>query len=103
MRNKVRSLPPQVALNRVLAGLEKELADATDDEITQAAADLGMNLAMKGSAAFIGVKYTFPKRAREIFAPEELRRFYVEYLRTQQASLPKARRKARDDEGGGED
>jgi hypothetical protein len=100
MRTKVRSLPPEVALNRVLAGLEKELVDVTDDEITQAAADLGMNLAMKGSAAFIGVKYTFPKRAGEIFAAEELRRFYVEYLRTRQASLPKAGRKARDDEGG---
>ncbi len=31
--------PPEVALNRVLAGLEKELLDATDEEIDTAAAD----------------------------------------------------------------
>ena len=98
MRTKMTSTPPEVALNRVLGGLEKELVEATDEEIVRAAEDLGMNVKMKGSAAFIGVKYTFPKRASEIFDLEELRRVYVEYLRTQQASLPKAGRKARDDE-----
>lgn len=40
---------------RLLAALEQELVAATDEEILAAAADLGMNPAMKGSAAFFGV------------------------------------------------
>ena len=101
MRNKVTRNPPDVVLNRVLAGLEKELVEASDEEIEQAAQDLGMNLKMKGSAAFIGVKYTFPKRASEIFDLEELRRFYVESMqnvRKTRSFLPKPARKDRDDD-----
>ena len=88
MRNKMTSTPPDVALNRVLAGLERELVEATDEEIELAAQDLGMNVRMKGLAAFIGVKYTFPKRLEDIFAVEMKQRSF----------LPKARRKDRDDE-----
>jgi hypothetical protein len=51
MRKTVNRTPPEVALDRVLAGLEKELVDATDEEIELAARDLGMNVRMKGSAA----------------------------------------------------
>jgi hypothetical protein len=40
---------------RLLVALERELIEATDDEILEAARDLGMNPAMKGSAAFFGV------------------------------------------------
>lgn len=40
---------------RLLAALEQELTGATEEEILEAAADLGMNPAMKGSAAFFGV------------------------------------------------
>lgn len=40
---------------RLLAALERELIEATDEEILAAASDLGMNPAMKGSAAFFGV------------------------------------------------
>jgi hypothetical protein len=40
---------------RLLAALERELIAATDEEILEAASDLGMNPAMKGSAAFFGV------------------------------------------------
>lgn len=42
-------------LERLLAALEQELIAATDEEILEAARDLGMNPAMKGSAAFFGV------------------------------------------------
>ena len=100
MRNKMTRNPPEVALNRVLAGLEKELVEASDDEIVQAAEDLGMNVKMKGSAAFIGVKYTVPKNAAEIFDLADLRRFYVESMQKQRAFLPKAGKKARDDDEG---
>src|SRR6185312_4261927 len=40
---------------RLLVALERELIEATDQEILEAAGDLGMNPAMKGSAAFFGV------------------------------------------------
>ena len=47
---------PQVSLENVLATLERELIDATDEEVLSAAAELRMNPSMKGSAALIGVK-----------------------------------------------
>jgi hypothetical protein len=40
---------------RLLAALEQDLIAATDAEVLEAAGDLGMNPAMKGSAAFFGV------------------------------------------------
>lgn len=45
---------------RLLAALERELIEATDKEILEAARDLGMNPAMKGSAAFFGVTLARP-------------------------------------------
>lgn len=42
-------------LDGLLDALEQELTEATDEEILAAASDLGMNPAMKGSAAFFGV------------------------------------------------
>jgi hypothetical protein len=45
---------------RLLAALEQELIAATDEEILAAAGDLGMNPAMKGSAAFFGVTKGLP-------------------------------------------
>ncbi len=47
---------PDVSLEQVLAALERELIDTTDEEVLAAAAELGMNPSMKGSAAFFGVK-----------------------------------------------
>jgi hypothetical protein len=90
--------PPDVALDRVLAGLETELVEATDEEIEQAAADLGMNLKMKGSAAFIGVTYTYPKRFEDLFDVGTMRKAYVELIRKQQSFLPEGRKKDRDDD-----
>jgi hypothetical protein len=43
------------ALERLLLALECELLEATDEEVLAAARELGMNPAMKGSAAFFGV------------------------------------------------
>jgi hypothetical protein len=83
MRKAVTRTPPEAALDRVLAGLAQELVEATDEEIEQAAADLGMNVKMKGSAAFVGVIYTFPKRLEDIFDVAELRKAYLEYQRKQ--------------------
>jgi hypothetical protein len=54
---------PEAALTRILNALEQELLAASDEDILAAARDLGMNPAMKGSAAFWGVstmKYAWP-------------------------------------------
>jgi hypothetical protein len=56
-----------------------------------------MNLKMKGSAAFIGVVYTFPKRFEDIFDVGAMRKGYVEFKRKQQSFLPKGGKKDRDD------
>lgn len=80
MRKNMIPIPPELALNRVLDGLEQELVDATDEEIEQAAQELGMNIRMKGSAAFGGVLGPMPKRIEDIFDLEELRRGYGKFL-----------------------
>jgi hypothetical protein len=46
---------PDSPLERLLLALEDELLQATDEEVLAAAHELGMNPAMKGSAAFFGV------------------------------------------------
>jgi hypothetical protein len=51
----MKRIYPERGLERLLAALERDLLDATDEEILDAARELGMNPAMKGSAAFIGV------------------------------------------------
>ena len=81
---------PEWALERVLTGLEKELVGAADEEIELAAADLGMNVRMKGSAAFLGVMYTFPKRLEDIFD-------FGKAPRRTRPDLPKSGKKDRDD------
>jgi hypothetical protein len=48
---------PEQRLERVLEALERELLEATDAEILRSAHDLGMKPEMKGSAAFLGLRY----------------------------------------------
>ena len=60
MRTKVNLALPDVVLTRILDAFGQELIDVSDDEIMQAAKELGMNPHMKGSAAFLGL--TFPAR-----------------------------------------
>ena len=84
MRKNLIPMPPELALHRLLAGLEPELVEASDEEIEQAAQDLGMDIHMKGSAAFVGVAYGMPKRVEDIFDVDELRRAYAEFLRIRQ-------------------
>jgi hypothetical protein len=97
MRKTMNRTPPELALNRVLAGLERELVEATDEEIEQAAADLGMNIGMKGSAAFIGLTYTFPRHIEDIFDIEALRRMYQ--ANGARSFLPRGGKKDRGDDG----
>jgi hypothetical protein len=51
----MKTTNPERRLERLLVALERDLLDATDEEILAAARELGMNPAMKGSAAFFGV------------------------------------------------
>ncbi|HET7924246.1 MAG TPA: hypothetical protein VFL30_05070 [Rhodanobacteraceae bacterium] len=64
-----KSLAAERSLDRILAALEAEIVQAGDDEIVEAARDLGMNLAMRGSAAFIGLKYPSGADLRAFFEP----------------------------------
>jgi hypothetical protein len=60
MRTKVKVALPEMVLTRILEAFGQELIDASDEEIIEAAKDLGMDPHMKGSAAFLGL--TFPTR-----------------------------------------
>jgi hypothetical protein len=55
MRTKVTPANSTAALGRILDHLDKELIEASDEDILEAARDLGMNPMMKGSAAFLGL------------------------------------------------
>ncbi len=57
MRTEVKVRFPEQRLERVLEALEHELLEATEAEILRAAHDLGMKPEMKGSAAFLGLRY----------------------------------------------
>ena len=73
MRNSLSIAAPVTALTRTLAALERELVAATDEEIRQAAADMGMNPDMKGSAAFVGLMYPSVAKLSDYFDLEALR------------------------------
>jgi hypothetical protein len=64
---KVRRIRQVQRLTRILESLELELIDATDEEILEAAKDLGMDPKMKGSAAFMGLKFPMSWRAEDFF------------------------------------
>jgi hypothetical protein len=68
MRTRVTHAFPETALERVLDALGHELAEASDSDILEAATDLGMKPQMKGSAAFIGLRYaSATPRAEDFF------------------------------------
>ncbi len=52
----------EITLYRVQRELERELLAATDEEVMEAARDLGMNPTMRGSVAFAGLKFPFSLR-----------------------------------------
>jgi len=64
---KVQRIRRVQRLTRILEALELELIDATDDEILEAAKELGMDPKMKGSAAFLGLKFPMTWRPEDFF------------------------------------
>ena len=67
VRTKVTASSPESSLIRLLAALEQELIDASDEEIVQAAKDLGMDPLMKGSAVFAGLIYPATPQRSDFF------------------------------------
>lgn len=67
MRTQIRVISPDMTLTRLLDGLERELLEASDQEILDAAKELGMDPTMKGSAAFLGLKYGYFPRLADFF------------------------------------
>jgi hypothetical protein len=74
---------PVAALARVLDALEQELVDASNEDILEAAGDLGMKLMMKGSAAFMGLNSPSTARLTDFFDPEMLKQIRGEMQRQQ--------------------
>jgi hypothetical protein len=68
MRPKVASIQHAAGFERVLEALAQELIESTDHELLEAAKDLGMDPTMRGSAAFIGLKYPATPRLSDFFA-----------------------------------
>jgi len=74
MRTKVKGASPYVALTRILKALGEELIDASDEEIIEAAKDLGMSTEMRESAAFAGLKYPAKPQLSDFFEFEVCRK-----------------------------
>jgi len=102
MSAKVIATFPEQTLGRILAALELELVEAPEAEILEAAADLGMDPFMKGSAAFLGLKYpAIPPRFKDFFATplgeetqlavERLMREHLARRKPEQLPVPKDR------------
>ena len=77
MRTKINGEASERVLNRILDAFARELIDASEEEILEAAKDLGMNPGMKGSAAFLGVIHATPRRLADLFDIEELKRMLL--------------------------
>jgi hypothetical protein len=60
MGKPLKRISAEAALGRVLRALERELIEASDEEIRAAARELGMDLDSRECAAFAGLK--FPSR-----------------------------------------
>jgi hypothetical protein len=67
MRTSIKLSDAAAALTRLIEALEQELIESSDEEIMQAAKDLGMNPQLQGSAAFAGLKYRARVRLADFY------------------------------------
>jgi hypothetical protein len=101
MRTEVKAPLPEQVLTRILEAFGQELINATDEEILQAAKDLGMNPQMKGSAAFLGLTFPAKWQLADVFDIEALKEHFEREARKRIADAtstdpkPKARRSIR--------
>jgi hypothetical protein len=73
MRGSLKRPDWDKALKQLLVALERELLEATDDEVLAAAHSLGMDPKMKGSAAFAGIRHSYGIGPEEFFDIDTLR------------------------------
>ena len=101
MRTKVKVALPEVVLTRILEALGQELIDATDEEIMEAAKDLGMDLQMKGSGAYAGLTFPAKWQLSDFFDVEAIKQHIAREAKARIVkaistdSEPKARRSIR--------
>jgi hypothetical protein len=57
----------EASLSRILEAFEEEILESSEEEIMEAAKELGMNPAMRGSAAFIDLKFLFGLRDLDLY------------------------------------
>ncbi|MGA2563096.1 MAG: hypothetical protein ABSF96_05990 [Steroidobacteraceae bacterium] len=78
----MKSTPPELALERILIALERDVIDATEEELMTAARELGMNPSMKGSAAFFGVTEAIRAKVHSLLAaltPQEAKALRAQF------------------------
>jgi hypothetical protein len=80
MPRQVTKASPERRLQRVLAALESELLQASDEEVRQAAGDSGIDPDMQGSIAWLGIFFAGTRRFDEVFDMEELRKRWRQRL-----------------------
>jgi hypothetical protein len=71
MARQLKRIPTETALTRVLAALERELIEASDEEIRAVAQELGMDLDSRECAAFAGLKFPSRPQFTDFFDPGE--------------------------------
>ena len=81
MRTKVALPADEASLSRLLQALERELLEVSDEEILQAARDLGMDPLMKGSAVFEGVRYPTKPQLSDFFDLDSILKSRIEATR----------------------
>jgi hypothetical protein len=101
MRTTLTAGTSAAALGRILDQLDRELIEASEEEILEAARDLCMNPMMKGSAAFIGLRVPAMAHFADFFDIEALRgvlnlRSAQQTVAAQSGPKRKARRPKRD-------
>jgi hypothetical protein len=68
MRTKIKRIAPDAALLRIMDALAQDAIEASDEEVTQAAAELRMDLNSRESAAFSGLSYFAKPQLSEFFS-----------------------------------
>jgi hypothetical protein len=107
MHIKVARLQQAARFERVLEALAQELIRSTDEELLEAANDLGMDPAMRGSAAFFGLKYSAALRMSDFFEVPALGPQRLETERNSVAplqsrkGLPGRKKRPKTPDGGG--
>jgi hypothetical protein len=88
MRTKVKMVLPEMVLARTLEAFGQELIDAPDEEIRESAKDLGMNLDMKASAAFLGLTSPTKSQVGDFFDVEAIKQHLAREARARIATAP---------------